>query len=57
MILTQEQYDLVRSQIELVEHAREALRIYIGSKNMRNFEIFTEGYDDIIAELQAELDT
>jgi hypothetical protein len=48
---------VVRKQLALVEHALEDLRQDVLPKNKRNFEVFSEGYVDQIAELKAEIDS
>jgi flagellar biosynthesis chaperone FliJ len=57
MIKTQEDYDVVYQQLQRILTAYEALRSRLESKNKRNFEIFSEGYDEQIEELRRELDT
>ncbi len=57
MIKNKEAYDVVYQQIQRVQSALESLRREVEPKNKRNFEILTEGYDELIAELTRELES
>jgi hypothetical protein len=57
MICDDEELAVVRKQLALVEHALEDLRQDVLPKNERNFEVFSEGYVDQIAELKAEIES
>jgi len=54
MILNDEELKIVRKQLALIEDALASLRQRV--TNQRNFAVYSEGYVDQIAELQAEID-
>ena len=56
MICNDSELAVVRKQLAVIEHALEDLRQDVLPKNKRNFEVFSEGYVDQIAELKADID-
>src|SRR5947209_7992629 len=56
MICDDEELKVVREQLGRAKRALASLRRDVYPKNKRNFAVFSEGYVDQIAELQAEID-